>query len=646
MLLTNFYMRRILCFLIMCLSLSVITGQAQILNDKKQIDSYFSFRANSFNKEYYKLMSLLMSSETSAEQKASAEKKLLKLFARNKNSSDIDVYNCANYQLGHYYAFDVLDPFYADNLPSDMDREHLTPVDKHLALVYLDKVPHLFGRLKLIPNTWLTDYEKGLGMSFHGTYLEPSDEMFNYFLSLPDFHPHFVECLKYMREPRTDRNSTVPSFRGTMFLIKLLCSLPEDHPCKSQLLPSMRKEDIVSLALSMQKSGYFYEAVYYGFLAAFRGDVNGLIVGVDAFEEKAGDYYKDKYPNFYETGEFFRLIKDYMQSYSDYSDELKPYKSVFEQLNQHYDELADEFYREVYNKNVVEKLARKEARAQRRKERWNNIWRAIGQAMVQMGNLYVMSQYSTQYTPQYTPQYEPQFNGMSGGGLNALIDPRYAMNQVNNQYYNEYLLFSTYNKKPDGSNYTFDEYMSLNAQALNNLKKQGVDLVAELRQQNEENREQFKKDIDEDRKNRLKQMQARSGGGASETPAKESNTGGSTGGSKKGGSSSQTGGSSTVGSLTGGSSTGGVDEDPKVDAKEQFKTDPVSSSDYRKLKTVTLYARDGDHAKVMFQNVELYRKGVTDYIKLGNTFYPRRSPNWQRFQHAIAYGGTQLYYND
>ena len=334
-----------------------------------------------------------------------------------------------------------------------------------------------------------------------------------------------------------------------------------------------------------------------------------------------------------------------MTSYSDYSDELKPYKSVFEQLNQHYDELADEFYREVYNKNVVEKLARKEARAQRRKERWNNIWRAIGQAMVQMGNLYAMSQYSTQYSPQYTTQYVPQFNGMSGGGLNSLIDPRYAMNQVNSQYYNEYLQFSAFNKKPDGSNYSFDEYMALDAQALNKLKSEGVDLVAEQRELNEQNREEFKKEIEEERNKRVKRMAGESDGGANETPVAKSNSDKSTGGSTAGG--STVGGSGqTEGSSTGGSSNGGVEKEPKKDAKQQFETDPVSSSDYIKLKTVTVYYRDGDKARAVFHNVGLYRKGINEYIKLDNTFYPRLSSNWSRFEHAIDFAGKQYYYND
>lgn len=34
------------------------------------------------------------------------------------------------------------------------------------------------------------------------------------------------------------------------------------------------------------------------------------------------------------------------------------------------------------------------------------------------------------------------------------------------------------------------------------------------------------------------------------------------------------------------------------------------------------------------------------YVKIGNKYYLRMSPNWMRFRNAIVYGDRQLYYND
>ena len=87
-------------------------------------------------------------------------------------------------------------------------------------------------------------------------------------------------------------------------------------------------------------------------------------------------------------------------------------------------------------------------------------------------------------------------------------------------------------------------------------------------------------------------------------------------------------------------------DEPKLDAKQQFKSSPVSSEDYQRIKTVTLYYRDGNNARKLDINAELCKKGAFMYVKIGNKYYPRMSPNWSRFRNAIIYGNVQIYYND
>lgn len=93
-------------------------------------------------------------------------------------------------------------------------------------------------------------------------------------------------------------------------------------------------------------------------------------------------------------------------------------------------------------------------------------------------------------------------------------------------------------------------------------------------------------------------------------------------------------------------SRAGQSDEPTLDSKQQFKTDPVSSEDYHRIKSIDLYYRDGDKAKKMNINAELCKKGAFMYVKIGNKYYPRMSPNWMRFRNAIVYGHQQLYYND
>lgn len=83
---------------------------------------------------------------------------------------------------------------------------------------------------------------------------------------------------------------------------------------------------------------------------------------------------------------------------------------------------------------------------------------AFAQAIVQVGSQYAAQQNNVQ-----------QINSVGVGNLNSLLDPRLAAMQVNNQYYNEYTQFCMYNKKPDGSSYTFDEWLTMRAQAVQNL---------------------------------------------------------------------------------------------------------------------------------------------------------------------------------
>ena len=94
------------------------------------------------------------------------------------------------------------------------------------------------------------------------------------------------------------------------------------------------------------------------------------------------------------------------------------------------------------------------------------------------------------------------------------------------------------------------------------------------------------------------------------------------------------------------STTDDGDSEQDLDSKQQYKSDPVASEDYRRIKSVDLYYRDGNKARKMITDVDLCKKGGYIYVKIGNKYYPRTSPNWSKFRNAIAYGDTQLYYND
>ena len=69
------------------------------------------------------------------------------------------------------------------------------------------------------------------------------------------------------------------------------------------------------------------------------------------------------------------------------------------------------------------------------------------------------------------------------GNMNYLLDPNYAIMQTEQQNRAEYAQFCQQFKKPDGSNFTYEEFMAAKARAF--VESQGVDIY-EVRDDNNE----------------------------------------------------------------------------------------------------------------------------------------------------------------
>ncbi len=284
---------------------------------------------------------------------------------------------------------------------------------------------------------------------------------------------------------------------------------------------------------------------------------------------------------------------------------------------------------------------RKAKKRERRRALWGGILQGVAQATVAtLNQMNGMAQANSYHAPSpvvHGRNMTVAPNSMAGGNMSYLLDPRYTIAQMQQQEMQEYRQFSQYNKKADGSDYSLNEWRALQGQAIQNLKNEGYDLLAEQREQHRQNRADQEAERQQD-KERWFARYGYDGGSASpsktaaSTPSSRSSSGTSV-------ASSKTASSGNVFSKS------NVDE-KKFDANQQNKREPVASDDYRKIKTVTLYYREGSTAKVKMSQVELYQKGAYKYIKIGSTYYPRRPSNWQRFGNAIAYDHIQLYYND
>jgi len=294
------------------------------------------------------------------------------------------------------------------------------------------------------------------------------------------------------------------------------------------------------------------------------------------------------------------------------------------------------------------------------KEKRNQRWAQIAGTLLEAG-----AQAYNIYQQNGALKYR-QSHGMSPSGvvvdpsllsnkdLNHLIDPNFAVQQVLSQEWQEYQQFCRYNKKSDGSDYTLDEYRAFQGAVIQQAKEDGFDIIAEQRKQMEEDKkwreEQNKKDKERWFARYGYSTRASSPSTDNSISSSSSNTSSSTynSTSSKSSNTSSSDASSSSSSFhsKGSNSTPQNSDEKELDSKQQFKSDPVSSEDYRRIKSIELYCRDGNKAHKMDIRAELYKKGAYLYVKIGNIFYPRRSPNWQRFRNAIAYGHQQLYFND
>lgn len=281
----------------------------------------------------------------------------------------------------------------------------------------------------------------------------------------------------------------------------------------------------------------------------------------------------------------------------------------------------------------IEDIRRK--KRENRADMWSNF--ALGVLQTTANTLSTYSQYKQNeqlYKNGITPSgvvTDP--SKISQEMINNLANPMLAVQEVNQKEYMEYLEFSRYNKKADGSNYTMQEFQAFKGQALLNAKENGVDLVAEQRELNRIARNEFRESIERDRVDRLERMgvnvSERSTSINQNTSEEISNEDIRT--QKK---------------IVKRKVNDEELENEDIDSKEQNKNEPVSSDEYHRVKDVSLYYRDGNDARVMMNRVELSKKGAYYFIKIGNMYYPRRASNWNKFRNAISYGHVQLYYND
>ena len=204
--------------------------------------------------------------------------------------------------------------------------------------------------------------------------------------------------------------------------------------------------------------------------------------------------------------------------------------------------------------------------------------------------------------------------------------------QVHNQEMQEYYSFCSSFKKPDGSEYSIHEWRAIKGQAIQNLKDEGYDIIEENRKLLQQQREDFDREREEDKKRRFEKYGFDTSSSSSKTSAGKDEV--------KDNSATKYKETDRAKELT----TNTTDEE--LDSKQQFKSGRVSSDDYHYEKKVTLYIREANSNRARFKDQkDLCKKGANYYIKIGDTYYLVNVQGGWGFNSSIMYGSRKLYFN-
>lgn len=416
------------------------------------------------NKKYIKIMTnIVIAKNVEDKHKAVSKAKdyfenlvndnINEFYGENDKASKY-LYQIAHYQLGHYYAFGIFDPYFDGEVPSNLDRTKLSThsTNEFLANRHFDKISESYttsmakGLIHLIPNTWCFDIAKGLApISGDPDFVE----IVQYLDSIHCYYnPENVFNCQSGYCDYCETKSILPyDVVGLLYAIK---KLPTNSPTRKHLLLDLNSDEIASLALSYEKQNKPREALYYAALSAVRGNANGYLKFVDIWSKNLLTHYKTKHPEYYKLGTAHEIAYIQLWSINCSLNEcnIPNFKQLSESLNAYYSELGDK----LYNDYVAEEKAKKKAR---RRETWRQLGLAFAGALQQTS-----AQISNYYS-------QPNYSNM--GNINSLLDPRLAAIQVNAMYYAQYQEFCKYNKKTDGSNYTYGEWSALQGQSYQNV---------------------------------------------------------------------------------------------------------------------------------------------------------------------------------
>ncbi|MCM1450727.1 MAG: WG repeat-containing protein [Clostridium sp.] len=284
-----------------------------------------------------------------------------------------------------------------------------------------------------------------------------------------------------------------------------------------------------------------------------------------------------------------------------------------------------------------------EEKRQRRAQLWANILEGAAMGLQQS---YAMMQYNSMMTAQKT-------NYQTGGTLaEQMSQPGYFQNAFNQimvvsafqVQQQEMQRFENTKRAMNRPDMTYSEYCLLQGQAIENLRNQGYDIIAEQKKIYEDSHNAFVGSLTSGKDNVTRiheQNEAKYGTSSSSSTSYASEPARKPTNSTNSLSSAQNNSSSSTSHSNISHSTATETNDAHV----QYQAGKLNtnSDDYTKIKNILLYLKDGSGYKKASQFAELYKKGSNRYVKIGGSFFLVQGSG--RNEHII-YGSTPYYLND
>lgn len=566
-------------------------------------------------------------------------KYLKKIICNKKYSNELKEH--AYYQLAHYDWYGCFDKYY-NGVPSNMERTEVQSSNKKKNKISFENANEktcllMYGNptlptynLELIIERCCyllsskTQYDCVFAKSVLETACQPSMvnnvSLYNIFYN------------RYYKQYENKKYGGADCVNSDKFeyIVKLTKVLPYLSRMKQNAsIHDIGKTDteLCEKAEKLYNENNYVESFYYYVRSALFGNIESLMKIYEVSEQHLDQLYKlpelKKYKS--RLWEHHYHINSKKLAESIYlCPELHEFTHITKLTYEHTQKNYSEYFKQKKIK-IYNEFAEEQARKERRQQFWLGVLQeAVRSMCVDENQIAFHQQYNVE-----TPQMSVATNVRN---MNRLLDPRFAMAQVNAQDYARYQSARVAFQRM-GMDLSVDEWRTMEGQAILNLKAQGYDPIAEQKKINEQQKADFAKRREEDKKAWFAQYGYESNSFGTITQIQEK--------------------TSTKISNTNyeqpkklvKESNKKIEEDKNLDSKEQYISKKVSSDDYHFEKYVNLYVREANRNKVMFRKKELCKKGASYYVKIDNMYYLVYVQGGWGFNSSIIYAHTKLYFD-